>query len=105
MKLVVLRKNDEYMEMLYKLREETEELKEEIELHFRKNINNKENIAAEALDVIQVCIGILDKLEREGINIEKTIAKHNVKLLGRGWEVKKIVHINVKEDMNKNNAY
>lgn len=47
------------------------------------------------MDVIQVCIGILDKLEQEGLDINKMVDKHNTKLLERGWEYENVIHINV----------
>jgi NTP pyrophosphatase (non-canonical NTP hydrolase) len=51
------------------------------------------HIAEEVLDEIQVCVGILDKLEREGINIEQIFLRHNEKLVNREWKGKGVVKI------------
>ena len=51
------------------------------------------DVIAETLDVIQVCIGILDLYKQEGKDIKYHIAEHNKKLLGRHWEVKELLNI------------
>ncbi|MFL0197306.1 MazG-like family protein [Clostridium sp. WILCCON 0269] len=56
---------------------------------------NKKDIMEEVLDVIQVCIGILAKLFREGMVIEQGIHGHNKKLVDRGCEVSAEVRFNV----------
>ncbi|WDU84226.1 hypothetical protein [Caloramator sp. Dgby_cultured_2] len=89
------KKDDTYVSILNKAKEEVDELCEELFKYELDNIDNKENIAAETLDVIQVCIGLLDKLSEEGVNIRKTIEKHNLKLLHRGWRYKKVIRIDI----------
>lgn len=93
MELLILEKNDEYIDMFYKLHEEVDELSCELIKHVTEKEETKKKIAEETLDVIQVCIGILDKLEQEGIDIAKEIEKHNMKLLRRGWRYKEVVHL------------
>lgn len=90
MDLFVLKKDNEtYFNLFNKLVEEVIEVREEMIAY------KKENLVSEILDVIQVCIGILDKLEQDGIKIKKEIEKHNLKLLQRGWRYKKVLHIDV----------
>lgn len=90
MDLFVLKKDNEtYFNLFNKLVEEVIEVREEMIAY------KKENLVSETLDVIQVCIGILDKLEQDGIKIKKEIEKHNLKLLQRGWRYKKVLHIDV----------
>lgn len=90
MDLLVLKKDNEtYFNLFNKLVEEVIEVREEMIAY------KKENLVSETLDVIQVCIGILDKLEQDGIKIKKEIEKHNLKLLQRGWRYKKVLHIDV----------
>ncbi|GIW49183.1 MAG: hypothetical protein KatS3mg079_659 [Caloramator sp.] len=93
MELLILEKDDSYTDMFSKLHEEVEEVSTEIIKHATEKEDTKEKIAEETLDVIQVCIGILDKLEKEGIDIAKEIEKHNMKLLRRGWRYKEVVHL------------
>ncbi|KGK88014.1 hypothetical protein [Clostridium sp. HMP27] len=58
-------------------------------------LTEKDNyqIAEEVLDEIQVCIGILDKLQRDGLNIEQMVLRHNKKLVNRNWKDKGVVNI------------
>lgn len=93
MELLILEKNDEYIDMFYKLHEEVDELSCELIKHVTEKEETKKKIVEETLDVIQVCIGILNKLEQEGIDIAKEIEKHNMKLLNRGWRYKGVVHL------------
>lgn len=72
-----------------KLNEEVDELV--IALHS----GNKKDIMEEVLDVVQVCIGILAKLFREGMVIEQGIHRHNKKLSNRGCEVAAEIKFNV----------
>lgn len=82
MDLLVLDKQDSWTVINHKLQEEVEEVAEEILFD-----DNKEDLAGELLDVIQVAIGGLDKLS-DDISISKAIKRHNDKLTGRGWQVK-----------------
>lgn len=74
-----------------KLKEEAAELNEAISL------NDKHKISEETLDVIQVCIRSLEKLEKENINLDQIFALHNKKLLSRGWTCKGVVEICVRK--------
>lgn len=81
MHLMILDKNETLKQEREKLLEESIELMNAITSY------DIENTIEETLDVIQVCIGILDTLQKEeNIDLEKEINKHNRKLLERGWE-------------------
>lgn len=64
-----------------KLVEEVKELIEAIDL------KDKVKIMEETLDIIQVCIGMMAKLYKEGLTIENGIRRHNKKLSNRGCDV------------------
>jgi phosphoribosyl-ATP pyrophosphohydrolase len=68
-------------------------LEESKELLLALDKEDKYQIAEEALDEIQVCIGILDKLRREGVNLEQIFHRHNKKLVNREWKCKGVVEI------------
>ncbi|ABR48554.1 hypothetical protein Amet_2400 [Alkaliphilus metalliredigens QYMF] len=89
-KMPVLAKDHSWVRHRLKLHEEHDELQQAI-FGVKDNIGH---VAAEALDTIQVCIGILDKVEEEvpGM-VKKEIFNHNRKLLERGWKVKKVIQI------------
>lgn len=87
MKIPVLEKNDTWFKIIKKLAEEI------IELVIAIIKRDKKNIAEEALDVIQVAIGVLDKLEEEGMNIESVTFRHLGKLINRGWKFKKVLEV------------
>lgn len=89
-KMMILDKNDPWPTHGAKLIEEAEELAEGIEN------GDKANIAEEAFDTIQVCIGILDKLRIEGIDIRTECLRHEKKLINRGWKHKGILEIEVR---------
>lgn len=83
MHLMILDKEETLPQELLKLQEEFKEVKEAI------IANDKEKTTEEILDLIQVCVGMLDtKAKTEGMNLEKEINRHNRKLLKRGWESK-----------------
>lgn len=101
-KLPVLEKNDSWGKHLEKVEEESLELYEAIERVIyigEEEIDESVllHIAEEAFDNIEVCIGILDKLEQEhkGI-IEKANLLHIKKLAERGWQFKSVLEL--KED-------
>lgn len=89
MQLVVLDKNDTWQKQSGKLLEETKEVLEAIQE------NDKEHVAEEVLDVIQVAIGMLDTLEEEGNSLKQMIFKHLKKLRKRGWKSKKLIILQV----------
>lgn len=72
-----------------KLSEEVEELEEAVEL------NDKAKIMEEVLDILQVSIGMLYKLFKEGMIIEQGVHRHNKKLANRGCEVAAVIRFNV----------
>lgn len=84
-KLIVLDKKDTWQKQASKLLEETKEVLDAIQE------KNKEHIAEEVLDVIQVAIGMLDTLEEEGYSLNINIDKHLRKLTKRGWKTKKLI--------------
>lgn len=89
MKLMVLDKNDNWGLHKAKVYEECLELADAI-----KEGDNV-HIAEEALDIIQVAIGILDKLHHEGIDIQQAAYRHNEKLAARGWDTKAVIKIQI----------
>ena len=110
MKIIVLKKDDNWNEVRYKLYEECTEAQDAIINLMRYEKNNKfeicqfkKEIASEILDVIQVCIGALDKLEMD-LNIKKEMKKHCKKLISRGWKIKKMYSINRIYSRNKKNS-
>ncbi|EJP6471396.1 nucleotide pyrophosphohydrolase [Clostridium botulinum] len=83
MYLMILDKNETLKQEREKLLEESLELMNAITSY------DIENTIEETLDVIQVCIGILDTLgKEENIDLEKELNRHNRKLLKRGWKFK-----------------
>ncbi len=57
-------------------------------------IGNKEHMAEELFDIIQVAVGGLDKLGTDDkVDLEQEDIKHNNKLIGRGWSRKKIYEV------------
>lgn len=98
MKLMILSHNDRlkqdnnkwsWTDIGIKHIEESEELLEAIaeeDMH---------HIAEEVLDEIQVCVGILDKLEREGVDINQELLRHERKLINRYWKPKGEIEIKV----------
>lgn len=90
MHLMILDKNETLKQEREKLLEESIELMNAITLY------DIENTIEETLDVIQVCIGILDTIKKqENIELNKEINKHNRKLLKRGWNFKGKVNIKI----------
>lgn len=93
-KIPVLQKIDSWEKHLDKQQEEAEELREAIVNVAYLERNNEKNllhIAEEALDNIEVCIGILDKLGKE--IVEKANIEHIKKLEKRGWNFKNVLEI------------
>lgn len=99
-KIPVLLKDDSWFKHRDKLEEEYEELYKAIERVAYIGDTDEEDllhIAEEALDNIEVCIGILDKLEQiDKKIIEKANLLHVKKLASRGWQFKTILEC--KED-------
>lgn len=97
--LPVLQKDDSWEEHSNKLFEECKELDKEIwdksnDITERTEEEKSLSIAEETLDVIEVCIGILDKLEQDNKGIvEKANLNHVRKLVERGWQFKAVLEI------------
>ena len=89
MKLMILSHNDESnkntetWDDILKIHEE-----ESDELIVAIKAGDKSSIEEETMDQLQVCLGILDKLEREGANLEELFNRHNRKLIKRFWKDK-----------------
>lgn len=83
MYLMILDKEETLTKEFVKLQEEFKEVSKAIEL------NDIENIAEEVLDVVQVCIGMLETLqETKNIDIRQEVGRHVKKLVERGWKDK-----------------
>lgn len=104
-KLPVLEKNDNWNTHELKIREESKELVAAIQIYDyvirqeKETFKTKEEAARdlfmETLDVIQVCIGTLDKLIKSHPELLATAAlDHIKKLQHRGWKFKKMININ-----------
>lgn len=53
-----------------------------------------ENLISETLDVLQMCVGVLDKvLENHPRALNEGMKAHIEKLYGRGWKFKKWIQI------------
>lgn len=96
MKLMILKNNkglgidkskENFQDILKKYQEESRELEEALQSE------DDVQIAEETLDVIQMCIGILDKLNSNGMNINQLVKRHNKKLVMRNWEDKGVIQI------------
>lgn len=97
-KLPVLNKDNDWTTHHLKLNEECKELITaiqilshiEVEETFKTKEDAAEAVVAEVLDVIQVCVGILDKILKSYPKILVSGAlKHIEKLHARGWKFKK----------------
>ena len=60
-------------------------------------LRNRERIAEEIFDLLQVSIRAFVLLTKEKFNIEQLNMRHNKKLINRGWKEKKIINIFIKE--------
>lgn len=94
--LPVLQKDDSWEKHRDKSEEESVELYRAIQevIHGECDENKLLHIAEEALDNIEVSIGILDKLEQiDKEIIKKANLNHIKKLENRGWNFKRILEI------------
>lgn len=93
MKIPVLDKDDSWEYTQEKLIEEYIELQNAIN-DLRKRDGTIEHVAEETFDVIQICVGILDKLESKHPGIAtKENKKHLKKLINRGWNIKNLLWV------------
>ncbi|AKL96646.1 hypothetical protein CACET_c32020 [Clostridium aceticum] len=102
-KLPVLEKDDNWIIHIEKLKEESKELTTVVEIldyieQHETNIKTPEKAAAdamgEALDVMQVCIGIIEKvMEKHPQILKQVVDQHLTKLSRRGWNFRKMLQI------------
>jgi len=92
--LPVLDKNENFLQMMDKLNEEVEELEEAI-LNYQANGRKElDHLIEEIFDVIQVAVGMLDKLKNEeGVKLDEKSQEHLVKIINRSWLIKKVLNI------------
>ena len=84
----VLVKDESWKEHKNKLFEESIELLDELATE------NVENTVSEAFDVIQVCIGILDKAWKENPDIlQQKNGEHISKLINKGWKFSSVLRL------------
>ena len=92
--LPILWKNEPWIDHLAKLSEEFTELC--CELHDIDVGNNADALVSEALDLIQVAIGTIDKAVNEhGVDFETALRTHTEKLTGRGWSIKGWIELDI----------
>lgn len=82
------------IEFADKLLEETVEVINAIH-QYRNSKGSKEHVAEEVLDAMQICVGALNKLHIEDLDIQEAVHRNNKKLIHRGWEPKAIIRIQV----------
>ena len=85
-KFQVLYKNDSIEESNRKLLEETGEV---------LMAQTSEDRITEVLDVMQVCIGELQRYSDLGFNVEEAISTHNLKLKERGWDILRCINLDI----------
>lgn len=99
------------MDMLILKQHETGRLKRELvekldeesaEVYHAIASESNERQAEEIIDVIQVCVALLDLLEQEGIDIKEQVARHMFKLLERGWRYKAVLTIDITKEGDNN---
>ncbi|MFT9495805.1 hypothetical protein [Anaerosolibacter sp.] len=95
----VIDKEFELVPQFEKLEEEVKEVWEGImSLYDGANIEEDgklhEELASEVLDVIQVCVGLAEIIERQCKgSLEKAAEKHPAKLINYGFKFKKILRV------------
>ncbi|AOY76788.1 hypothetical protein [Clostridium formicaceticum] len=104
-KMPVLKKDHEWNEHLKKLREESYELRTAVQmLDYSEKCKDKNTlkdegaaaacVLSEVLDVMQVCIGIIEKLlEKYPTMLKNAVMIHIEKLYQRGWKFRKWIQI------------
>ena len=55
------------------------------------------NLQEELFDTIQICIGMLDRLDKDGLSLITGLNKHHKKLVSRGWESKKMINFTIND--------
>ena len=98
LRLPILVKDDTFEQHIEKLQEEVSELIEELRvLHLHPDKKQAVKVLSEALDNMQVIIGVIDNTaERFDIKLKDAEFDHVTKLYSRGWNFKKFLRL--KED-------
>lgn len=93
----VLKKDESYRIMYNLLLGEVKEVEEAImQYRITGSPKHRDELVGEIWDVIQICIGLLDKAEKEGANIEDSNMKHLMKLINRQkWVFEKMIKAEV----------
>jgi len=87
-RLNIDKKTETHIELAEKVKEECKELIEAL------HGTDMEHIVEEALDVLQLSVGLMDRAcSCKGLSLDKQINLHNMKLIGRGWDYKKMLEI------------
>lgn len=87
----ILWKREDWVQHLSKLSEEFTELAHELH-DMDEGKGNIGRTVSEALDVIQVAIGIIDA---SGVDYSEAIREHAEKLQSRGWSIKGWIDVDV----------
>lgn len=77
--------NDKYT--LGELSQKLEKEQKELDNAIKEGLSNGD-IAEELFDTIQMCIGILNKLSQDGVDMRRVALRHEKKLIKRGWRWK-----------------
>jgi len=92
-----LQKDDNWKKHLEKMKEESKELQEAIEAILDSEDITKEqleHIAEETLDIMEVGVGIFDKLKNQyNMNLRAASVEHIKKLASRGWRFKTVLRV------------
>lgn len=104
-KLDIYNEKIEFQDISIKLQEEYKELSKAINKYIScKSLLNLKEAIRETFDLIQVCILILWKSNRQALTfgednlIQDINIEHKDKLINRGWEIKTNIQVEVKED-------
>lgn len=96
LKLPILDKNNSWDQISDKLLEEFIEVRLELKKlddGLENRIVSKEETAQELLDLMQVSLGALNKLEQKGLSLEDALDTHYDKLIDRGWQIKSLIKL------------
>lgn len=98
----VLKNNDNLAELMFKLPLEVHELSIELTVYqVTGRIPDRDKAAKEALDVMQLAIGILDILDKRGADVPDLMRGHQLKLASRGWQFERWIPIDWRNDCEK----
>lgn len=71
-----------------------EEVGEVVDAYYYSSLTE---LQSELFDTIQVCVGMLDKLDKEGLSLRTGLNKHHKKLVYRGWTSKKMINFTIND--------